>query len=75
MLNFIQQYPFILAFLLGLVPALFWLWFWLKEDIHPEPLKMITLSFLGGMLAVLFVLPLEQLIYLSHHIGSGFCDI
>jgi len=63
MLNFIQQYPFILAFLLGLVPALFWLWFWLKEDIHPEPLKMITLSFLGGMLAVLFVLPLEQLIY------------
>ena len=62
-LNFIQQYPFILAFLLGLIPALIWLWFWLKEDIHPEPAKMITLSFIGGMLAVVFVLPLQQIIY------------
>ena len=56
-LDFLQQYPFILAFILGLIPALVWLWFWLKEDIHPEPAKMITLSFIGGMVAVLFVLP------------------
>ena len=62
-LSFIKNYPFILAFLLGLLPALIWLWFWLKEDRHPEPLKMITLSFLGGMLAVLFVLPLQKVIY------------
>ena len=41
MLDFIQKYPFILAFILGLIPALIWLWFWLKEDIHPEPAKMI----------------------------------
>ena len=60
---FIKQYPFILAFLLGLVPALIWLWFWLKEDVHPEPVKMITLSFMGGMLAVLFVLPLQKIVY------------
>ncbi|MDQ5968993.1 MAG: hypothetical protein QG579_150 [Patescibacteria group bacterium] len=62
-LNFLQKYPFFLAFILGLLPALIWLWFWLKEDIHPEPAKMITLSFLGGMLAVLFVLPIQKLVY------------
>ena len=63
LITLIKQYPFILAFLLGLVPALVWLWFWLKEDVHPEPAKMITLSFMGGMLAVLFVLPLQKLVY------------
>ncbi len=59
----LKQYPIVLAFLSGLVPALIWLWFWLKEDTHPEPAKMITLSFLGGMLAVLFVLPVQQFIF------------
>ena len=63
MIPFIQHYPFILAFLLGLIPALVWLWFWLKEDEHPEPAKMITLSFLGGILAVLLVLPIQQFLY------------
>ena len=62
-LTFLKQYPFILAFIIGLIPALVWLWFWLKEDSHPEPAKMITLSFLGGMLAVVFVLPLQKLVY------------
>jgi RsiW-degrading membrane proteinase PrsW (M82 family) len=63
MLSFFENYPFVLAFLLGLVPALVWLWFWLKEDTHPEPAKMLTLSFIGGMLAVVFVLPLQQLVH------------
>jgi len=67
-LDFIQKYPFILAFFFGLIPALVWLWFWLKEDTHPESARMITLSFLGGMTAVIFVLPLEQLVFDS--IGS-----
>ena len=62
-ITFINQYPFIFAFLFGLVPALIWLWFWLKEDTHPEPVKMVTLSFLGGILAVIFVLPFEQLVF------------
>jgi RsiW-degrading membrane proteinase PrsW (M82 family) len=60
---FIQKYPFILAFILGLAPALVWLWFWLKEDVHPESPKMLTLSFLGGMFAVLCVLPLQKVVY------------
>jgi RsiW-degrading membrane proteinase PrsW (M82 family) len=62
-LEFFGQYPFITAFLIGLIPALLWIWFWLKEDVHPEPAKMITLSFLGGMAGVIFVLPLQELVY------------
>lgn len=72
-LDFIKEYPFILAFVIGLIPALIWLWFWLKEDKHPEPMKMITLSFFGGILAVLFVLPFQQLVcdfYLKSQCGS-----
>jgi protease PrsW len=61
--TFLTKYPFILAFLLGLIPALVWLWFWLKEDLHPEPAKMVTLSFIGGMAAVLLVLPVQQYAY------------
>ncbi len=62
-LTFVQNYPFVMAFVLGIIPALIWLWFWLKEDTHPEPAKMLTLAFLGGMLAVLFVLPIQKVIY------------
>jgi RsiW-degrading membrane proteinase PrsW (M82 family) len=62
MITFIEQYPYVLAFVLGIIPALVWLWFWLKEDRHPESPKMITLSFLGGMLAVFLVLPLQRIV-------------
>ena len=45
----------------GVLPAIFWLWFWLREDrLHPEPRSLIALSFLCGMVAVLFALPAEQ---------------
>ncbi len=61
-ISFVETYPLVVAPILGIVPALLWLWFWLKEDVHPEPLKMITLSFLGGMVAVVLVLPFQQLV-------------
>ena len=49
------------AILGGVGPALLWLWFWLREDRkHPEPRKLIALAFLGGMVAVAIVIPLEQ---------------
>lgn len=45
----------------GLLPALFWLWFWLREDrAHPEPKTLIVSSFVAGMLVVSVVLPLQQ---------------
>lgn len=43
----------ILACLGGILPAIFWLWFWLREDrLHPEPKRMILLAFLGGAVIV-----------------------
>lgn len=48
----------------GILPALFWLWFWLKEDrLHPEPKIRLMIVFLAGMTTVLFVLPIEKFIY------------
>src|SRR3989339_2057781 len=50
------------ALLGGLLPALLWLWFFLKEDSQaPEPKWLILAAFLSGMLAVLLVLPVEML--------------
>ena len=49
------------ALLGGLLPTLLWLWFWLREDcLHPEPRRLIVLTFLAGMFVVLLVLPLER---------------
>jgi len=51
---------FFYAFLGGLLPALLWLWFFLREDAkHPEPKWLILAAFLSGMLAVIIVLPIE----------------
>lgn len=45
----------------GILPALLWLWFWLQEDrLHPEPRRLIFLSFIWGMFMVLFAYPLER---------------
>src|SRR3989338_1228901 len=45
----------------GLVPAFFWLWFWLREDrAHPEPKRLIISSFIAGMAVVSLVLPLQR---------------
>jgi len=57
-----ESTQFAIAFLSGLVPALFWLWFWLREDKErPEPYLLIALSFIAGMLVVPLVLPLQKL--------------
>lgn len=44
----------------GLLPAIIWLLFWLREDNkHPEPRKLIFLTFLYGMISVPFVLGIQ----------------
>ena len=51
----------ILAIILGILPALVWLLFWLREDRkHPEPKRVISRTFLLGMVAVIVVLPLQK---------------
>ena len=59
------------AFLGGLLPSFVWLYFLLKEDAkHPEPKKLIALTFIAGMLAVPLALPLEQ--YAKAHLTGNF---
>jgi RsiW-degrading membrane proteinase PrsW (M82 family) len=49
------------ALLGGILPALVWLSFWLREDRKsPEPNGVILRTFLYGMLAVIFVLPFQK---------------
>ena len=53
---------FSIAMLGGLLPALFWLWFWLREDSKkPEPSGLILRTFVAGMIVVPLVLPLQKL--------------
>ncbi len=57
---------FATAALAGILPAIFWLWFWLKEDkIHPEPKRAIFKAFFFGALAVPITIALEQLLDLA----------
>lgn len=38
----------------GILPAIIWLWFWLKEDkINPEPKKFIIFAFVAGILTTI----------------------
>ncbi|HEU0081103.1 MAG TPA: PrsW family glutamic-type intramembrane protease [Candidatus Paceibacterota bacterium] len=63
-------YALIYASLGGILPALFWLWFWIQEDkLHPEPRKRILLTFWAGMAAVPLVYPLER--WAVGHFGMG----
>ena len=60
----------VIALLGGLIPALLWLWFWLKEDKEkPEPRGLIIVTFLIGMASVMLVLPIEE--FARNHISNG----
>ena len=57
-----------MALVIGFVPALFWLWFWLKEDKErPEPLRLIALAFVGGILVVPVALLLQKVAMDNFH--------
>ncbi|MBI2120338.1 MAG: PrsW family intramembrane metalloprotease [Parcubacteria group bacterium] len=50
------------ALLGGILPALLWLWFWLKEDkAHPEPKRIIFTAFFIGMLGVPIAIFFEKM--------------
>lgn len=50
-----------IAFLGGILPAFFWLWFWLREDRkHPEPRHLLIASFVLGMFGVAVAIPFEK---------------
>lgn len=63
------------AFLGGMLPAILWLWFWLKEDsAHPEPRGLVVITFIAGGIAVFFVLPVQTFFhyYLENATGLLF---
>lgn len=52
-----------MSVLAGFVPALIWLLFWIREDRkHPEPKKLLALTFFAGMLSILPALWLEHVV-------------
>lgn len=65
----------ILVFFAGLLPGFIWLLFYLKEDLHPEPRKLIALTFFMGIVfslaAFLVQVGLDCLFRVSHDIR---CD-
>ena len=57
------------AFLAGVIPAILWLVFWLREDKKKqEPKALITMIFIMGMISVVFVIPIEQ--FIQTHIAN-----
>lgn len=52
-----------IAILEGIIPALLWLWFWLKEDQeNPEPKGVIAFCFFIGMILVIFTIPIQRFV-------------
>ena len=49
----------LLIIVLGLLPSFAWLFFYLKEDLHPEPKKLIALTFFAGIVFGFFALLVE----------------
>jgi protease PrsW len=65
MLNIINIDPKIigLALIEGILPSIFWLWFWLKEDNkRQEPRGILIIVFIMGMLSTICVLPIQKFI-------------
>lgn len=66
-----QASAMMLALLGGFVPALFWLWFWLREDAaRPEPRILIFVAFLSGIAVVPIALA-GQLVALERFSGAA----
>lgn len=48
----------------GLLPALLWLFFWLRQDkLNPEPKFRIMFTFVAGMAAVAVVIPVQHFVF------------
>lgn len=55
-----MNYSYFFAFILGVLPSIAWLIFYLRKDIHPEPKKWLFLIFLAGMAITPLVIIIEQ---------------
>lgn len=57
---------------LAFLPPLLWLWFWLREDEHPEPRREILIVFLAGMAGVVLAVLLENTFYAANSSAQKF---
>src|ERR1700756_5191826 len=63
-----------LAFLGGIIPALLWLWFWIKEEENkPEPKGILLAVFVAGMISVVIVLQIEK--FIQVHVTAPNLDL
>lgn len=53
---------FFLALIFGIIPGLFWLYFYLQEDTNPEPKRLIFKAFLFGIIGACMALGVQLLI-------------
>ena len=61
---------FLWALVGGILPAILWLLFWLREDSRaPEPRRLIAKTFIAGMLAVIVALLAEKI--MQNFLTSG----
>lgn len=51
----------LLALLFGLLPGFAWLMFYLTEDRHPEPKRLILFTFIAGIAFAFFAVVVEQI--------------
>lgn len=62
-----------IALLGGIIPCLFWLIFWLRENKdHPEPRHIIIACFVAGMVTTILVVPLQYLVTLFFDQNTSF---
>ena len=54
-----EYYRLILYILLGILPSLIWLFYYVRKDLHPEPKKMIIKVFFYGILTTIPVFFLQ----------------
>lgn len=54
-----NHFSYYLPFILGLLPSLAWLIFYLEEDPHPEPKKLIFYTFIMGAFSTLIVFGIQ----------------
>ena len=55
----------------GFVPSLLWLWFWLKEDSHPEPRSALISTFIAGMIIVPLAMIFEYIVAFPIGLAGG----
>ncbi len=46
----------------GIVPTFLWLWFWLSDDNHQNPIGLLFLAYLAGMFSLFIILPMKAFV-------------